>query len=83
MIQTQTFDFPTSRANRITAILLREETLDILNAVEQHNTAFLFSSYAIVHTFADLISEDLIILKDGQLSIAPLAVRFIEQIGKK
>jgi hypothetical protein len=80
-----------TRTDRIAAILLRPQTLELIEALERQNSSgmdaavilgFLLDSQANLHTFADLVSEDLVSISNRRLVLTPLAERLIEQVAR-
>jgi len=69
------------RKDRIIEILVRDETLDLLNSIEKQDISSLFSSSGILHTFADLVSEDLISVEDGRMGITELMEEIFEEVA--
>jgi hypothetical protein len=79
-----------TRANRIIAILLRPETgklLDLLSRQKSQSDKnkildFLLHSQQNLHAFADLVSEDLLLTKNGQFSLTRVAERFMGEAAR-
>jgi len=73
------------RLNRMVAILARRESIELLTLLLQARPAdrdirlysFLVASPAHLHTFARLVSDDALILKDGHLTPSSLAERLV------
>ena len=75
-----------TRGDRIVGILIRPETLELIQGIEDQNQEmvrdFPFGSQEKLHTFAALVSEDLLSLShDGSLVLTPLAERLIGQVA--
>ncbi len=71
------------REDRIAEILLRAETIEVLEAVGQRDLAVIHSSYQHLHAFADLVSEDLISVEDGHPVLTPLVEEHIRLLSDK
>jgi hypothetical protein len=78
-----------TRGDRMAAILLREETRELIEVLTREDLPdaaagaigdFLLRSKQNLHTFAALVSEDLLSVGTGQLSLTPLALRLVEQV---
>ena len=77
-----------TRTDRMRAILLRPETLQLIKIIDDNDPVvrkedlhqFLLASQQTLHTFSDLVSEDLISLKEGRLLLSQLAEHLIEQL---
>ena len=70
-----------TRADRIAATLLRPEALAIIRALEHQDLHLLLESPRYLHTFADLVAEDLISVEQKQLFVTPVAERYMEEIA--
>jgi hypothetical protein len=81
-------DAKTLRENKLHTLMLRLETVDILESLAQsHNKtpnsiAFLLQSNEYLHTFAQLVEEDLITLVDGELVLTDLCYRLMDAVAE-
>ena len=76
-----------ARGDRIAAIMLRPETLrllDLLNGEESPEAIyhFLVESARSLHAFADLVGEDLITVMQGRLVVTTLAGRVVARLAE-
>lgn len=81
-----------SRRDQIVSILVRRESLELLMRLgaaqspgATHTVLMDFAAETSdsLHTFADMVSEDLIGLRDGQLTLTPLAERILERLASE
>lgn len=73
------------RLNKLITVLIRNETIDFLNILtERQNANNIFNliqkSNNYLHTFADLVSEDLISLEDNKFILTDLGRKLIKNI---
>lgn len=80
-----------SRLDRISGILLRDEGIDLLTRLSTSTSVaeddeiirgFARTSARALHAFADLVSEDAIELRDGQLALAKVTHKVIDQLER-
>ena len=77
-----------ARERKIHTILLRTETLDLIESLSQEGIidtrqalwSVLFQSQKHLHAFADLIQEDLITLSDGTIVLTEICERFLKTL---
>ena len=77
-----------SRVDWIRGILLQAEStqlLEILDLKSQETIkcelmSFLFQSKENLHTFADLVSEDVLSIREGEISLTAFGERIIEEL---
>lgn len=79
--KTSLSDSEITCADRIAAILLRDETLDLLEAIDRKDRSYIFTSNRLLHTFADLVSEGLVAVEDDQVVVTKLAEQYLEEIA--
>lgn len=73
------------------AIFLREDSVRLLTTLSQSSStsedhqliaAFMLSSKRALHTFAELVTEDLITVEEGQLSLTAVAERYLRRLNE-
>lgn len=81
----------TFRENKLYALFLRPETADLLEAAsiddevrrKSEISSLMFKSNEHLHTFAELVTEDLIKLADGHIVLTPLCQRMIATLAEE
>jgi len=79
-------DAKTLRENKLHALMLRLETVDIVESIERSSSKepnimeFLLRSREHLHTFAQLVEQDLISLENGNLVLTALCYQLMDVV---